>query len=46
MDLLDNPDVFEREISDHVKNMCGQFMPTFPPGKIFHLKVNKSAPPW
>ena len=23
MDLLDNPSVFEREITDHVKNSCG-----------------------
>ena len=33
-------------ICDQAKDGFGRFMPTFPPGKIFHLKVNKSAKPW
>ena len=46
MDLLSDLHAFARNISDHLKNTSGRFMPTFPPGKIFHLKISRSAKQW
>ena len=40
------PRTFARKISDHVQTESGRFMPTFPPGKIYHLKVTKNTKPW
>lgn len=40
------PQTFVKAISNIVKTECGRFMPTFPPGKIYHLKVTKNSKPW